>query len=435
MGFPLVEWDLALSEGAQAWANKCNYQHSQAAFREDHYVTNSVKRLATTTVGETIVADAFATEGAQINMNAIFGQAESWDCHKNHCSADKDGNKGSCGSFLQAIDDDTTRMGCGYRLCEVNSPFGKESPDWNYLVCWYNPQLSAVERPFEEDKCDTFEAIDFVGVESDIAREESNSPKQPEKKPKKPVKKPKKPVKKSKPVDPARTVEFTAEDLELPDAKRPHEPKKSFGDDGVKVVDFEEEDLDLPAKPKKDLVDHVFDFVEDLIDPEDPEAPTKKTVKKSGKKPVKKPGKKSTKKSGKKGVKKPGKKTGKKPMKKPVKEVKPAFSVRIVEFKEKDLKLPSNTKRPHEPKKSFGPNGVKIVEFSEVDLKLPAQKKKDVIDHIFDFVDDVVEDVLPDDPKPVKKPVRKPVKPVRKPVKPIRKPTTIVSDDEGVMFA
>jgi len=83
-----------------------------------------------------------------MNVDAIFAQSRNWDCRRNRCTKGK-----GCGTFLQAVNDETTRIGCGFKRCEENSPFGEKSEKWNFLVCWYNPMLAPRARPFPANKC------------------------------------------------------------------------------------------------------------------------------------------------------------------------------------------------------------------------------------------------------------------------------------------
>jgi len=98
------------------------------------------------TVGENIVADTAKEDKAKLNIDAIFHQGLNWNCRTNKCKS-----KG-CGTFLQAVYEEATRVGCGYRLCETGSPF-RYSTTWNNLVCWYNPMIPSKARPFPVSQC------------------------------------------------------------------------------------------------------------------------------------------------------------------------------------------------------------------------------------------------------------------------------------------
>jgi len=152
LGLNLVEWDVSLSQGAQQWADQCNFKHSTADFRNKAYAQSKPTHKVRT-VGENLVADAFEPAGAKLNLDAIIQQAEWWNCKRNLCSRSQSGDRADCGSFLQAFSTETTRFGCGYRLCEVGSPFGTDSQKWNNFVCWYNPMHPANTRPFPASQC------------------------------------------------------------------------------------------------------------------------------------------------------------------------------------------------------------------------------------------------------------------------------------------
>jgi hypothetical protein len=150
-----IEWDISLSLGAQAHANDCQFKHSKDDHRANEYSKISGKILTnakTARVGESIIADADDDDDEDVNVDGFFAHTAQWNCEKDKCEP-KDGAKPSCGSLRQVLAVDTTKVGCGYKVCQINSPFGDESPKWNFLVCWYNPSLAPNTRPFPATQC------------------------------------------------------------------------------------------------------------------------------------------------------------------------------------------------------------------------------------------------------------------------------------------
>jgi len=149
---PLIEWDLSLAAGAQAWADQCQFKHSPSKQRTRDYARRAkipYSGLHESTVGENIVAEPVSKtgKGDAIQADAIFRSSRMWDCDRNVCE-DR-----SCGTFLQAVNEETTRIGCGFKVCEENSPYGAKAAKWNFLVCFYNPMLRSKARPFHQSKC------------------------------------------------------------------------------------------------------------------------------------------------------------------------------------------------------------------------------------------------------------------------------------------
>jgi hypothetical protein len=156
LGLTLVEWDLSLSEGAQTWANMCDFSHSKADVREQFFRNLKPKNTLKYTVGENLLAGE-PSQSSTLSVDGIIAQGLQWDCKRNFC---KNPN-GGCGSFRQAFHQDTTRIGCGFKLCQHSSPFGNNTSAWNNLVCWYNPKTSYAERPFSRSLCSALDLGKF----------------------------------------------------------------------------------------------------------------------------------------------------------------------------------------------------------------------------------------------------------------------------------
>jgi len=152
LGLNLVEWDIKLAEGAQRFADTCAFKHSKKEDRETFYKLTNPTHSKHHSVGETLMADASIVAGPRIYFDAVIAQAENWDCERNNCR-DERGREAQCGAFRQAFDQHTTKIGCGFKICQRDSPFGDVSTSWNNFVCWYNPMIRRDERPFPRSQC------------------------------------------------------------------------------------------------------------------------------------------------------------------------------------------------------------------------------------------------------------------------------------------
>jgi pathogenesis-related protein 1 len=110
---PPVRWSEELAARAQAWADRCEFEHSQ---------TDAGENLAARTqmiTPEEIVA-GWAAEG------------EHYDYARNRCA------KGEvCGHYTQVVWRDSTQIGCGVAQCPSGGPFGEH--EWVFWVCNYSP--------------------------------------------------------------------------------------------------------------------------------------------------------------------------------------------------------------------------------------------------------------------------------------------------------
>jgi hypothetical protein len=153
---PPIEWDVSLSAGAQAHANECEFFHSLDDHRASEYskISGTIHTTAKTArVGESIIADSEDDDDdEEIEVDGFFAHTAQWNCELDKCEP-QEGVKPACGSLRQALNKRTTKIGCGYKVCQLNSPFGDASPKWNFLVCWYNPALAPGERPFPASRC------------------------------------------------------------------------------------------------------------------------------------------------------------------------------------------------------------------------------------------------------------------------------------------
>ncbi len=127
---PALQWSTSAEAVAQAWANGCNYQHNP------NRGADGVPR------GENIAATGPA-DRADATPAYIVGQwGSEWSDYSyatNTCAAGR-----VCGHYTQLVWRGTTKVGCARARCTVNSPFGAQSPTWDYFVCDYEPPGNVV---------------------------------------------------------------------------------------------------------------------------------------------------------------------------------------------------------------------------------------------------------------------------------------------------
>lgn len=123
---PLLKWSANLAQAAQAWANRCQWQHS-----------------GTSGLGENLYA---AAPPAAVQTAAAQGWASEapwYDYARNRCEPGK-----VCGHYTQMVWRDTRQMGCGIRDCSTGSPF-QGFANWTLVVCNYTPPGNwAGQRPY-----------------------------------------------------------------------------------------------------------------------------------------------------------------------------------------------------------------------------------------------------------------------------------------------
>ena len=126
---PPLSWSSGAAAVAQAWADRCAYQHNPG--RGDR--------------GENIAASAPPGHwGIADVVGAWAGEAQDYDYGRNACAPGK-----QCGHYTQIVWRDTTRVGCAHTVCHSNSPFGAQLPDWDFWVCDYEPPGNwAGQRPY-----------------------------------------------------------------------------------------------------------------------------------------------------------------------------------------------------------------------------------------------------------------------------------------------
>lgn len=120
---PDVTWSTDIAATAQAWANRCRFEHSSNAYGENIYATAGAAAFPSDVVG------SWASE------------ASAYDYTSDTCSD-------VCEHYTQIVWRDTQRIGCAKATCTRNSPF-VGFPTWEFWVCNYDPAGNFVgQRPY-----------------------------------------------------------------------------------------------------------------------------------------------------------------------------------------------------------------------------------------------------------------------------------------------
>jgi pathogenesis-related protein 1 len=119
---PDLVWSETIAASAQAYADKCVFEHSKGKYGENLYAGTAEPKGAS-------VVDSWASEVAD------------YDYASGKCS-------GVCGHYTQVVWRNSTELGCGYAKCTTGSPFGS-SKTWYNWVCQYNPPGNYVgQKPY-----------------------------------------------------------------------------------------------------------------------------------------------------------------------------------------------------------------------------------------------------------------------------------------------
>lgn len=125
---PPFTWSSDAATVAQAWASNCVYQHNQGRGQR----------------GENIAASSPGYLDIPKTVAAWAAEVSDYDYSSNSCAQGKE-----CGHYTQLVWRDTSRAGCGQARCHANSPFGAQSPDWDFFVCDYEPPGNYIgQRPY-----------------------------------------------------------------------------------------------------------------------------------------------------------------------------------------------------------------------------------------------------------------------------------------------
>jgi len=110
---PQLTWSSSVAVVAQAWAERCAFEHSSGNYGENLYASAGKDASPADVVG------------------SWAGEAKNYDYAGNSCS-------GVCGHYTQVVWRKSQRLGCGVANCSKNSPF-PGFPNWQLWVCNYDP--------------------------------------------------------------------------------------------------------------------------------------------------------------------------------------------------------------------------------------------------------------------------------------------------------
>jgi len=110
---PPLTWSNSVASAAQAWANRCVFEHSQGQYGENIYASG----------GQAAAGDKI--------VRSWVSEAQDYDYESNACS-------NVCGHYTQVVWRKSLRLGCGVARCTKNSPFAG-FPEWQFVVCNYDP--------------------------------------------------------------------------------------------------------------------------------------------------------------------------------------------------------------------------------------------------------------------------------------------------------
>lgn len=124
---PEVTWSATVAATAQAWADRCNFQHNAASgYGENLFASAGGGAPDTPTE---VVAD-WVSEKADYTYST------------NTCAAGK-----ACGHYTQVVWRSSVRIGCAQKTCTTGSPFG--SGTWSFILCNYDPPGNFVgQKPY-----------------------------------------------------------------------------------------------------------------------------------------------------------------------------------------------------------------------------------------------------------------------------------------------
>ena len=127
---PAMTWVNTIAIDAQNYANQCLFDHGGVGLG--------------TTYGQNIFAAAgFVPTVADIVGTYWAGESVDYNFATNTCTPGQ-----VCGHYTQVVWATSTNLGCGTKLCSINSPFGSAFPNWQVWVCNYNPPGNYGTRPY-----------------------------------------------------------------------------------------------------------------------------------------------------------------------------------------------------------------------------------------------------------------------------------------------
>lgn len=123
-----VVWDDDLADVAQAWADRCEFVHSDNDARSEAYGQGVY-------VGENLSINSMMND--DVPASALYqgwdAEGADYDYESNSCAPDE-----VCGHYTQIVWRDSTTIGCGATRCDEIEVMGQAWSGW-FLVCNYAP--------------------------------------------------------------------------------------------------------------------------------------------------------------------------------------------------------------------------------------------------------------------------------------------------------
>lgn len=125
-----LDWNCDLAVSAQAWADRCEFEHSTGNY------------------GENLYATSFSTDNS--HTDGVQGWVEE---HNDYTFDSAGGGFGTCsavcGHYTQVVWAETTSVGCGYAICKASDIVdGWPGDNAGFLVCQYSPPGNYPRAPY-----------------------------------------------------------------------------------------------------------------------------------------------------------------------------------------------------------------------------------------------------------------------------------------------
>jgi hypothetical protein len=146
-----LNWDVALAKTAQDTANKCQFNVAGGQAMERIYAgylgITYEQNPTRASIGENNAASFVELPNTATAWTRF---RSNWDCINNKCTLP------GCDTYPTLIAERSVNIGCAVSTCPVGSPLGPSYPNWDFLVCLYNP-VRFLDHPFNAstrvDRC------------------------------------------------------------------------------------------------------------------------------------------------------------------------------------------------------------------------------------------------------------------------------------------
>ncbi|XP_013397582.1 serotriflin [Lingula anatina] len=123
-------WDNDLALIAKRWANKCEWRHGN--IKQGTPYANDY-------LGQNLYSSTHPPSTTVEPMNSWFAEKKDYSYARDTCKPGE-----ICGHYTQLVWANSYRLGCAFKECRRNSPFGTSK--WYYSVCNYYPGGNIIGR-------------------------------------------------------------------------------------------------------------------------------------------------------------------------------------------------------------------------------------------------------------------------------------------------